>query len=85
MEQPPLELDPLRQRQLEGRIDHLLGGDGGKRRHGGDLGGGLHRLLDQAFGRNHPRHQPGAFGLFGPHHPAGQAHFHRLGLADCMR
>ena len=32
--------------------------------------------------RHHADHQIGALGFLGVHHPPGQAHFHRLGLAD---
>src|SRR3546814_14627103 len=38
--------------------------------------------LDQRLMRHHPRDKARAFGLFGVHHPAGEAHFHRLRLAD---
>src|SRR5690349_16378350 len=44
VEQPPLEIDALRQRHFEGGVDHFLGGDRGQRRHAGDLAGDLQRL-----------------------------------------
>ena len=46
------------------------------------VSGGLQRLGDQIGGRHDAADQPGALGLGGVHHPAGQAHLHRLGLAD---
>jgi hypothetical protein len=48
------------------------------------LSAALHRRLPSTFVicRNHARHQAGAFGFLGVHHPPGQAQVHRLGLAD---
>jgi hypothetical protein len=48
----------------------------------GDRLGGLQRLVEQLGGRDHARDQARALGFLGVHHPAGEAHFHRLGLAD---
>ena len=47
--------------------------------------GGLQRLGEQVGGGDDPGHQPGALGFLGAHHPPGQAHLHRLGLADRER
>ena len=82
MEQPALEVHPLRQRHFEGGVDGFLRRNRSQRRHRGDGRGGLHRFGDQIGGRHDLRHQPGGLGLGRVHHPAGQAHFHGLGLAD---
>ena len=76
---------PWFERHFERGIDHFLGGDGGERGHAGDRLGGLQRLVEQVVGRHDAGDQAGALGLLGVHHPAGQAHFHRLGLADRAR
>ena len=48
----------------------------------GDRLGGLQRLVEQVGGGDDPGDEAGALGFLGAHHPAGQAHLHRLGLAD---
>ena len=72
----------LIQRGLIGRVDHFLVHHGGQRGHGGNGSGTFHRLVEQIGGRHDPRDQTGAFGFLGVHHAPGQAHLHRLGLAD---
>ena len=48
----------------------------------GDRRGGLQRLVEQLGGRHDAGDEARALGFGGVHHPAGQAHLHRLGLAD---
>ena len=48
----------------------------------GDRLGGLQRLVEQVGGGDDPGDEARALGFLGAHHPAGQAHLHRLGLAD---
>ena len=73
---------PSVERRLVGAVDALLGHHDDRKRHGGDGLGGLHRLGQQVGRRHDAGDQTGALGFSGVHHAAGQAHVHRLGLAD---
>ena len=76
------KLMPCASAHFERGVDHFLGRDRGERGHAGDRLGGLERFVDQVGGGDDLGDQPGALGFLGAHHPPGQAHFHRLGLAD---
>ena len=77
---------PWASAHLERGVDHFLGRDRGERRH-------ARRSASAVFSASSSRSAAGttlrdqarALGLGGVHHPAGQAHFHRLGLADRAR
>src|SRR4029079_15953458 len=81
VEQAPLEADALAQRDLEGCVHHLLDGDCGERWHCGNGLGGLHRLVEQLVGGDDLCDDGRSLRFRCVHHPPGQAHFHRLGLA----
>src|SRR5438309_1563520 len=60
VEQAALEADPLAERDLERRVDHLLDRDRGNRRHGGNRLRRLERFVEQLAGWHHLRDEAGA-------------------------
>ena len=70
---------------LERGVDHLLVGHDRERRHAGDRRRRSSPPPRPDRRRARSGDQPRPLGLVGVHHPAGQAHLHRLGLADRAR
>src|SRR6476661_4030657 len=82
VEQPALEADALSERHLERRIDHFLDRNRRERRHGRNALGHLERFLDKARGGNDAGDKARTLGFLRIHHPAGEAHVHRLRLSN---
>src|SRR6266545_4502628 len=84
VEGPPLELEPDRERGLEGSVDCLRREPHGDRALRGDLACHALGFVEPRLSRNDPGNEPGAQGFLCCEHPAGQDHVHRDGLADRM-